>query len=64
MNARGLQEVPEPYDAQFKIATVSVEENSAKTVTGGRRNIYAVPPGWQRDVDFTTPNQRLSMSNL
>lgn len=58
LNARGLQEVPEPYDAQFKIATVSVEENSAKTVTGGRRNIYAVPPGWQRDVDFTTPNQR------
>jgi cell surface protein SprA len=58
LNARGLQEVPEPYDAQFKIATVSVEENSAKTVTGGRRNIYTVPPGWQRDVDFTTPNQR------
>lgn len=58
LNARGLQEVPEPYDAQFKIATVSVEENSSKTVSGGRRNIYAVPPGWQRDVDFTTPNQR------
>ncbi|MCU0339173.1 MAG: cell surface protein SprA [Spirosomaceae bacterium] len=58
LNARGLQEVPEPYDAQFKIATVSAEENSAQTVTGGRRQIYAVPAGWERDVDFTTINQR------
>lgn len=61
LNARGLQEVPEPYDAQFKIATVSVEENSAPVTTGGQgqgRNIYTVPPGWQRDVDYTTPNQR------
>ncbi len=60
LNARGLQEVPEPYDAQFKIATVSVEENSAPaTNTGGKgRNLYAVPPGWQRDVDYTAPNQR------
>lgn len=59
LNARGLQEVPEPYDAQFKIATVSAEENSAQTVTAGtNRQIYAVPPGWERDVDFTTINQR------
>lgn len=59
LNARGLQEVPEPYDAQFKIATVSVEENSAPGNSGGQgRNLYAVPPGWQRDVDYTTPNQR------
>ncbi|MDF7821943.1 cell surface protein SprA [Runella sp. MFBS21] len=59
LNARGLQEVPEPYDAQFKIATVSVEENgTAPTDPKAQRYIYTVPPGVQRDVDFTTPNQR------
>lgn len=60
LNAKGLQEVPEPYDAQFKIATVSAEENSSKVVAGSdtKKQIYAVPPGWQRDVDYTTPNQR------
>ncbi|MFN4144740.1 MAG: cell surface protein SprA [Runella sp.] len=58
LNARGLQEVPEPYDAQFQVATVSVEENSSPSTTGGRKYIYAVPPGFQRDIDFTSPIQR------
>ena len=62
LNARGLQEVPEPYDAQFTVSTVSVEENSSATapVAGNatRRYIYAVPPGYVRDRDYTQVNQR------
>lgn len=61
LNARGLQEVPEPYDAQFVVSTVSVEENSATTAPAAgeaRRFIYTVPPGYVRDRDFTQANQR------
>lgn len=67
--AKGLQEVPEPYDAQFKVATVNVEENGP-----GAQNkyIYAVPPGFQRDRDYTQLNtvalneqsMSLSVTNL
>ena len=29
LTQRGLQEVPEPYDANFTVSTVNVEENSS-----------------------------------
>ena len=62
LNARGLQEVPEPYDAQFTVSTVSIEENSSITtpVAGSntRRYVYSVPPGYVRDRDYTQVNQR------
>ncbi|GAB3260577.1 cell surface protein SprA [Larkinella harenae] len=69
LSARGLQEVPEPYDAQFKVATVNVEENSA---SGANKYVYRVPPGFQRDRDFTQINtvelneqsMSLSVTNL
>ncbi|WP_374756782.1 T9SS outer membrane translocon Sov/SprA [Larkinella humicola] len=69
LSARGLQEVPEPYDAQFKVSAVNVEENSAP---GNNKYIYRVPPGFQRDRDFTQINQvelneqsmSLSVTNL
>ncbi|MGA0559058.1 cell surface protein SprA [Larkinella sp. VNQ87] len=71
LSARGLQEVPEPYDAQFKVATVNVEENSGAG-TGNNKFVYRVPPGFQRDRDFTQINQvelneqsmSLSVTNL
>lgn len=60
LNQRGLQEVPEPYDAQFKVTTVNIEENSqagSSTVTAGgvaqQKYLYTVPPGFVRDRDFT-----------
>ena len=58
LNTRSLQEVPEPYDAQFKIATVSIEENgqNAQTANTGKKYVYAVPPGFVRDRDFTQQN--------
>ncbi|WP_055144474.1 T9SS outer membrane translocon Sov/SprA [Jiulongibacter sediminis] len=51
-------DVPEPYDAQFKVTTVSVEENGCSVE--GDCNVkvgetpYVVPPGFQRDRDFST----------
>ena len=58
LNQRGLQEVPEPYDAQFKVSTVNIEENGPNNVqqTGPNpalKYIYTVPPGFVRDRDFT-----------
>ena len=54
LDAPGLQEVPEPYDAQFTVGTVSIEENSQAN-NAERKYVYAVPPGWRRDQDFTQP---------
>ncbi|GAB3642409.1 T9SS outer membrane translocon Sov/SprA [Spirosoma arcticum] len=74
LNQRGLQEVPEPYDADFTVSTVNIEENSQQQVspTGGGKYVYSVPPGYVRDRDFTQVNQvelneqsmRLSVTNL
>lgn len=74
LNQRGLQEVPEPYDAQFTVSTVNIEENSSQQVstTGGAKYIYTVPPGYVRDRDYTQVNtvelneqsMRLSVTNL
>ncbi|WP_229310971.1 T9SS outer membrane translocon Sov/SprA [Larkinella soli] len=69
LSARGLQEVPEPYDAQFKVAAVNIEENSAP---GNNKYVYQVPPGFIRDRDFTQLNNvqlneqsmSLSVTNL
>jgi cell surface protein SprA len=74
LTQRGLQEVPEPYDANFTVSTVNVEENSSTQVTaqGGDKYVYSVPPGYVRDRDYTQPNivelneqsMRLSVTNL
>ena len=74
LTQRGLQEVPEPYDANFTVSTVNIEENSSTQTTtqGGQKNIYAVPPGYVRDRDFTQPtvvelneqSMRMSVTNL
>lgn len=56
LTARGLQEVPEPYDAQFRVQTVSIEENGPSNKTGANVTPYVVPPGFERDRDLTTVN--------
>lgn len=54
----GLTEVPEPYDAKFKVGVVSIEENGCSddgqncNVKGGKTP-YVVPPGFIRDQDVT-----------
>ncbi|WAC11755.1 T9SS outer membrane translocon Sov/SprA [Dyadobacter pollutisoli] len=52
LDAPGLQEVPEPYDAKFTVGTVSMEENSSASA-GANKYIYQIPPGWKRDQDNT-----------
>ncbi|QIP18063.1 cell surface protein SprA [Spirosoma aureum] len=74
LNQRGLQEVPEPYDAQFTVSTVNIEENSSTQAAqqGGEKYIYTVPPGYVRDRDYTQVSQvelneqsmRMSVTNL
>ncbi|QDK82742.1 cell surface protein SprA [Spirosoma sp. KCTC 42546] len=74
LTQHGLQEVPEPYDANFTVSTVNIEENSSTQTTtqGGDKYQYTVPPGYVRDRDYTQPNivelneqsMRLSVTNL
>ncbi len=52
---KGLQRPEEPYDARFTVGTVNVEENSQST---GGDVPYLLPPGFIRDRDITTINQR------
>jgi cell surface protein SprA len=67
LNAKGLGETPEPYNANFKVGTVSIEENG-----GGKTDInqqlsspYAVPPGFTQDRDITTfNNARLNEQSM
>ncbi len=54
LDAPGLQEVPEPYDASFTVGTVNIEENSQANNTSNKY-VYNVPPGWERDRDITQP---------
>ncbi|MFN8355699.1 MAG: cell surface protein SprA [Spirosomataceae bacterium] len=56
LTGRGLTEVPEPYDAQFQVQTVSIEENGAGNKNNSTTTPYAVPPGFERDRDLTTIN--------
>ncbi len=53
LSSRGLQEVPEPYDANFKVSTVNIEENAQNNTN---KYVYTVPPGFVRDRDFTQIN--------
>lgn len=55
LNAKGLDEVPEPEDDNFKLSTVSIEENGPGTKGAGSVP-YVVPPGYERDRDITTLN--------
>lgn len=72
LTAPGLQDVPEPYDAQFKVATVNIEENGSAGQNNQNKYIYQVPPGFERDRDFTQLNNfqlneqsmSLSVTNL
>ncbi|MFD2571633.1 cell surface protein SprA [Spirosoma soli] len=72
LTQRGLQEVPEPYDANFTVSTVNIEENSGADVQGASKYVYQVPPGYQRDRDYTQvspvelneQSMRLSVTNL
>ncbi|QHT71910.1 cell surface protein SprA [Rhodocytophaga rosea] len=56
MYDKGLQEPLEPNDANFTLSTVNIEENSQ----GGSNSTspYKVPPGFIRDRDITTQNNR------
>ena len=58
LTPRGLQNVPEPYDANFKVTAVKIEENgvAAGTKKSGQTVGYLVPPGFERDRDITTIN--------
>ncbi|MGK0136944.1 MAG: cell surface protein SprA [Algoriphagus sp.] len=57
LNNTSFLEVPELYDAGFKVSTVSVEENGCSE--DGNCNVkagetaYTVPPGFIRDRDFS-----------
>ncbi|WP_435355312.1 cell surface protein SprA [Emticicia sp. SJ17W-69] len=58
LSKAGLTEVPEPYDAKFKVGVVSIEENGCAddgqncNVKNGKTP-YVVPPGFIRDRDVT-----------
>ena len=57
LTQRGLAEVPEPYDAQFKVSVVNIEENSqVNASTNDKKYAYTVPPGFIRDRDYTQLN--------
>ncbi|HEY8400112.1 MAG TPA: cell surface protein SprA, partial [Cytophagaceae bacterium] len=47
--------VPEPDDATIVVSTVNVEENSS---AGQNSSPYVVPPGFSRDQDATSINNR------
>ena len=51
---RGLYEIPEPYDAQFNVSVVNIEENGS-TADATDRIPYVLPPGIKRDLDNTSP---------
>lgn len=55
LTARGLSEPNEPYDPQFDVSTVNIEENGA-FVPG--ITPYVLPPGVIRDIDVTNINNR------
>lgn len=61
LDAPGLQEVPEPYDAKFTVGTVSVEENSQNN-NEAKKYVYDLPPGWQRDQDISQPTANFQLN--
>lgn len=61
LNQVGLAEIPEPYDAKLRVATVNIEENGCTeagdcAVKEGQTP-YVVPPGFVRDRDFSQLGQ-------
>ncbi|WP_421764233.1 cell surface protein SprA [Ekhidna sp.] len=62
LNEPGLDAIPNIETSDFSISVVSIEENSTST-TGGVR--YVLPPGLDRDIDNTTPqNRRINEQSL
>ncbi|MDJ1484916.1 cell surface protein SprA [Cytophagaceae bacterium YF14B1] len=53
---KDLQLPSEPYDANFTLGTVNIEENSS--VGNGNLFPYKIPPNLPRDRDITTLNNR------
>ncbi len=49
---RGLYEIPEPYDANFDVSVVNIEENGSAS---DGKIPYVLPPGIERDYDNTSP---------
>lgn len=45
---KGLNEIPEPYDAGFRVDMVNIEENGT---AGPNKTPYVLPPGIERDRD-------------
>ena len=64
LDTRGLTEIPEPYDAQFKVGVVNIEENGCDDGgtdgTTSNCNVkpgktpYKIPPGFIRDRDVNS----------
>lgn len=55
LNRKGLNEYTEPYDPNFTISVVNIEENATND---GEGSPYMVPPGVIRDRDNTSPIDR------
>ncbi len=55
LDQRNGQELPETYDAKFRVASVNIEENGPAS-KGVNTIPYVVPPGFVRDQDITTIN--------
>lgn len=55
LTAKGFVLDEEKYDAQFKVATVNIEENG-QNIPG--KTPYVLPPGFIRDRDISTINNR------
>ena len=55
LDQRNGQEIPETYDAKFRVASVNIEENGPAS-KGVNTIPYVVPPGFVRDQDVTTIN--------
>ncbi len=62
LNTPGLDEIPNLDGSDFSVSVVNIEENST-SASGGVR--YVLPPGVDRDVDNTTPqNVRFNEQSL
>lgn len=58
----GLNPLPEEETSDFNVSVVNIEENST-TNSGGTR--YVLPPGFNRDIDnTTTQNRRINEQSL
>ncbi|WP_291725862.1 cell surface protein SprA [Bernardetia sp.] len=61
----GLARPVEPYDPQFTISTVNIEENGSDAAPNSQGISYALPPDFVRDTDPTSITQaRLNEQSL